>query len=129
MVYKEIDLMDVDRKFSEYSIKHGMNAAFLKYIDEKGVLLKENSMPVEGLRNVKELYKNDDSGVQLSWEPSFAAVAVSGELGYTYGTYDLWDKASDTHSYGTYVSIWRKNAIGQWRFVLDTGNKGLKPIE
>ena len=123
-----IDLVNADRKFSEYSIKHGMNEAFMKYIDKKGVILKENSMPIEGLRNIKELYKDDDSGIQLSWKPSFAAVSVSGELGYTYGTYDLWIKVSDTHTYGTYVSIWRQNAIGQWRFVLDTRKQGLKPI-
>ena len=126
---EELDLKDIDRKFSEYSVKHGVNAAFIKYADEEGVILKENSMPIEGIKNIRELYKGDDSNIQLSWEPSFAAVAISGELGYTYGTFDLWNKATNKHSYGTYVSIWRRNSIGQWRFVLDTGNQGLVPPE
>lgn len=82
-------------------------------------------MPVEGIRNIKEFYKNDDSGVQLSWKPRFASVAASGDLGYTYGTYDLWNKLDNTHTYGTYLSIWKRNALGQWRFVLNSGNKGL----
>lgn len=123
---EELDLMDIDRKFSNYSVKHGMNAAFLKYIDRNGVLLKDNSLPIEGLKNVKELFKEDDSDIQLSWEPQYASVASSGDLGYTYGIYDLWNKSSDTHSYGTYVSIWKRNSLGQWRFVLDSGNQGLQ---
>lgn len=126
---EEIDLKAVDKQFSEYSIKHGLNAAFLKYIHIDGVILKENSMPVEGIRNVRELYKNDDSGIQLSWKPRHVAVARSGDLGYTYGTFDLWKKSSDTHSYGTYVTIWKRNILGQWRFVLDSGNQGLIPLE
>ena len=26
---------------------------------------------------------------------------------------------------GTYVTIWKKDADGNWKFVLDTGNQGL----
>lgn len=129
MQLEEFDLKDIDKQFSDYSIKHGLNAAFLKYIRKDGVILKENSMPIEGIKNVRELYKNADSGIQLSWETRYASVARSGDLGYTYGTFDLWKKSSDTHSYGTYVTIWKRNALGQWRFVLDSGNQGLKPIE
>ena len=129
MQIEEIDLKDIDKEFSDYSIKHGLNAAFLKYIHKDGVILKENSMPVEGIKNVRELYKNDDSGVQLSWKAKHASVASSGDLGYTYGTFDLWKKASNTHSYGTYVTIWKRSVLGQWRFVLDSGNQGLKPTD
>jgi ketosteroid isomerase-like protein len=28
---------------------------------------------------------------------------------------------------GTYVSIWKKDQFGNWKFVLDTGNEGLEP--
>jgi hypothetical protein len=28
---------------------------------------------------------------------------------------------------GTYVSIWKKDENGNWKWVLDTGNPGLEP--
>jgi ketosteroid isomerase-like protein len=53
-------------------------------------------------------------------------MAASGELGYTYGTYQLKDKASDSlMGVGKYATIWIKQADGTWKAILDTGNPGL----
>ncbi|HQB79140.1 MAG TPA: hypothetical protein PLJ52_12430 [Tenuifilaceae bacterium] len=34
-------------------------------------------------------------------------------------------KETEQESQGTYVTIWKQNANGYWRFVLDSGNSGL----
>jgi ketosteroid isomerase-like protein len=34
-------------------------------------------------------------------------------------------KDSASTSKGTYVTIWRKQKDGKWKFVLDTGNQGV----
>jgi ketosteroid isomerase-like protein len=26
---------------------------------------------------------------------------------------------------GTYISVWKKDAAGNWKYVLDSGNKGI----
>ena len=31
----------------------------------------------------------------------------------------------DSIEQGTYVSIWKKDKIGAWKFVLDSGNQGI----
>jgi ketosteroid isomerase-like protein len=31
----------------------------------------------------------------------------------------------DTIIYGTYISIWKKQSDGNWKFVLDSGNEGV----
>jgi ketosteroid isomerase-like protein len=119
------ELMEADREFSELSRMEGMNEAFVTFCHPEGVLLRPNSQPVQGRNQVAELLqKNDDSGFQLTWEPLFASVARSGDLGYTYGTFELMVKATGEVQRGTYVSIWKKTDQG-WRFVLDTGNEGL----
>ncbi len=120
-------LADTDRFYSEMSVKEGMNAAFLDMFDTSGVLLRANHMPIEGRETIRELLMSqNDSTFTLSWEPTFAKMAASGDLGYTYGTYKIIDKTTDSVSgAGTYATIWEKQKNGKWKAILDTGNPGL----
>ena len=62
----------------------------------------------------------------MTWEPRGGSVANSGELGYTYGVYSLKPNNKDTRLYGTYVSVWKKQADGNWKFVLESQNEGIE---
>jgi ketosteroid isomerase-like protein len=118
-------MIEADKAFSAMSVEKGMKNAFLEYIDSNGVLLKPNRYPIIGADAIDYLIQMDDSSYTLEWQPKFGAVAASGELGYTYGLYALKPKAKDTTIYGTYISIWKKQSDGSWKFVLDSGNEGL----
>jgi len=118
-------MMEADRNFSELSAQKGMKNAFLEYIDSNGVLLRSNSLPIVGADAVDYLIQQNDSNYTLTWEPKSGQVAQSGELGYTYGIYTLRPSDKDTAIYGTYVSIWKKQKDGKWKFVLDSGNEGV----
>ena len=61
----------------------------------------------------------------LTWKPTFAEMSRSGDLGYTTGTYESRGKDAQgqpTLRTGRYVSIWKKQADGTWKVVLDTGH-------
>lgn len=120
-------IADADRAYSAISVEKGMNAAFLAMFDSAGVILRANREPVKGYNAIKDLLINQsDSAFILSWEPAYAQVAASGDIGYTYGTYQVTDKATDSISgEGTYVTIWQKQPDGKWKALLDTGNPGL----
>ncbi len=118
-------MMEADRSFSAMSIEKGMKHAFLEYIDSNGVLLKPGRYPILGADAIDYLSQLNDSSYTLEWQPKYGAVAASGELGYTYGLYALKPKGKDTAIYGTYISIWKKQSDGSWKFVLDSGNEGL----
>ena len=117
------ELIAVDNAFSALSKEKGMNYAFLAYVAEDGVMLSPNRMPIVGKTKIKALFQNNDSETEFTWEPLYADVSKSGELGYTYGTYQI--KTEGTIQKGTYVSIWKKDIKGNWKFVLDSGNDGL----
>ena len=121
----KIDLMDADRAFSKLSEEKGMKHAFLEYIDSNGVLLRPAQPPIIGADAVDFLIQQNDTTYTLKWEPKDGTVAKSGELGYTYGIYALMPTSKDTIIYGSYVSVWKKEASGKWKFVLDSGNEGL----
>jgi ketosteroid isomerase-like protein len=119
-------LLKTDREFSAMSAKEGMFNAFLFYIAEDGVILRNNSYPAKGREILKQWYSGkSDTSFILTWEPLFEKLSESGEIGYTYGTHTTTDKLSGKITRGTYVTIWQKQNDGNWRFVLDTGTKGL----
>ena len=82
-------LIQTDLEFSSLSKEKGMNFAFLQYVADDGILLRANSMPIVGKDNIAVLFKGDDSNFTLTWSPLRADLAKSGELGFTYGVYEL----------------------------------------
>jgi len=120
-------ILKADREFSDYSDKNGMKKAFELFGDETMVMLRENSMPVVGKTAFNDLYRDfDDAQMTLVWEPLFADVSQSGDLGYSYGVYTMTSKSDSlTNEKGTYLTVWKKNSDGDWKFVVDTGNEGI----
>lgn len=121
----KLKMMDADRAFSKMSEEKGMKNAFLEYIDSNGVLLRPNQLPLLGADAIDFLIRQNDSSFTLKWEPKGGMVAQSGELGYTYGVYALKPSDKDTMMYGNYVSIWKKQSNGSWKYILDSGNEGI----
>ena len=117
---QEIQQTDID--FSNFSKEHGMRKAFLQYIDDDGILMRDNAMPIVGASAIDYIASRNDSSILLTWEPRGGDVAASGDLGYTYGVYEMKDSANTQK--GTYVTIWKKQPNGKWKFVLDSGNQG-----
>ncbi|MDB5203467.1 MAG: hypothetical protein JWQ27_2876 [Ferruginibacter sp.] len=122
---EKLALLNADKAFSAMSEEKGMKTAFIEFIDSNGVLLRPNMMPIIGAGAIDYLISLNDSSYTLKWQPQHAEVAKSADLGYTYGLYALHPKSVDTVIYGTYVSIWKKQDGGGWKFVLDTGNEGV----
>jgi ketosteroid isomerase-like protein len=126
--FAKMEMMNADRDFSKMCEEKGMKTAFLEYLDSNGVLLRPNHLPIAGADAVDFLIQQNDTDYTMSWEPKNGFIAMSGELGYTYGIYALRPSAKDTVIYGTYVSIWKKEKNGAWKYVLDSGNEGLGDV-
>jgi len=119
-------LLQTDRDFSAMSVREGMFKAFLFYMAEDGVILRNNSFPAKGKENLSARFSGKtDTTFILSWEPQFEKISESGDLGYTYGIHTNTDKITGEITRGTYITIWQKQKDGTWKFVLDTGTQGL----
>jgi ketosteroid isomerase-like protein len=65
-------------------------------------------------------------GFAITWKPSEAVVAASGDLGYTMGTNSITFPDAQgglVSSNGRYVTVWRKEPDGRWRCVVDFWNE------
>lgn len=120
------ELMKADRDFSALSQKEGMHKAFLSFIADSGVILRDNSYPVRGKNELAAIYAGrPDTAFTLTWDPVFERIGSGGDLGYTFGYYKSLVKATGETGRGTYITIWARQPDGSWKFVLDTGTDGL----
>ena len=118
------EILQTDKEFSKLSSREGMKMAFIEYIADDGILLRPDHPPIVGANAIEYLTEINDSAFTLTWQPTFAEVSSSGDLGYSYGIYNL--QLQDTSLQGTYVNIWKKQKDKKWKVVLDTGNEGIR---
>jgi ketosteroid isomerase-like protein len=120
-------LISVDKSFSDFSFKNGFANAFMAFADDNVIKLTNNSYPIIGKKDLVARFSKIAISNQnvLTWTPLKAEIAQSGDLGYTFGNYQFRVKLTsekDTIYYGNYVTIWKKQKDGNWKYVLDGGN-------
>ncbi|WP_188650177.1 YybH family protein [Yeosuana aromativorans] len=114
------EILDTELRFSNMAQKEGMNTAFLAFVADNGVLLRNDKL-IKGKESIKSYMKNSTSK-GLSWKPDFVDVSNSGDLGYTYGkyTYRYQDSlGNDVTSKGIFHTVWKRQPDGSWKFVWD----------
>lgn len=126
-------LLETDLKFAETSRIEGAPEAFREYLAEDALQFPAGSPPVRGNETVYRLMKeNMDPATLLDWKPEEAGVSKAGDLGYTWGTYTVYqvDSISSDRkaaAYGKYVNVWEKQPDGSWKVKIDIGNSSPVP--
>ena len=124
-----MEILKTDMEFSEYSRETSIVKAFLAFADERSVLLRDAGFPLVGKGALEaHMKKRSTDSLIMTWEPIFAEASVAGDLGYSYGTFEicLREKPEEPISNGCYVSIWKRQKNGTWKWVLDAGSQGLE---
>jgi ketosteroid isomerase-like protein len=111
-------LIAAERGFAAASLAKGTRAAFLEFLAEDSILFRPG--PVPGKKWIEE---HPAPPTLLTWEPTFADVAQSGDLGYTTGPWEIRPSGPKDKptAYGHFVSVWKRQADGVWNVVVDLG--------
>lgn len=124
-------LFETDRLFAKMSLEKGAAEAFRMYLAEDAMQLSTGANPVFGRDSIYQGMLEMPEGAILDWEPQDGEVAQSGEMGWTWGNYVFtWkdEQGEEAKSYGKYLNIWEKQEDGQWRVLIDMGNKSPAPL-
>ena len=121
------EIMAIDLAMSDLAVKEGFNKALLAWADDSLVKPEEGKIPIIGKRALEEMWSAKQDTKAISWKPFRAEAARSGEMGYTLGNWTF--VAPDSTFYGFYYTIWKKQADGSWKWVVDGGNNTPKPGE
>lgn len=118
-------LAATEEAFARMALEKGINAAFVEYFADESIIF--NPEPSNG----KQFYLTGekDPGI-LTWKPIFTDVSAAGDMGYNTGPYEYKTAADQPPvAFGYFVSMWRKQADGRWKVVLDLGTRNSQPTE
>ncbi len=118
-------LRQLEEEFMNAAAERG-SAGYMSYYADDAVEVPNGAPIITGKANVaKTMGFLDDKNNHLSWTPVGSDISASGDLGYTYGTFEFRSIGKDgkpTVEHGNYTSIWKKQRDGSWKVVLDIGN-------
>jgi ketosteroid isomerase-like protein len=117
-------VLATDQAFSDLSVYVGQDSAFTMYADTLGI--QTGADFVYGKTAIRAYYNGTPITQVLSWTPTLADVASSNDLAYTAGPYVFIGTSA---SYGQYLSIWKREPTGSWRYIQDGGTfTGSQPV-
>jgi ketosteroid isomerase-like protein len=108
------EVVEAERAFARTAQTDGVNSAFLRYSAPDGIVFQPGPTPVR-----QALAAHPIPPVALKWWPAYAGIAESGDLGFTTGPFVAGEGERQGH--GWYFTIWKRQADGSWRWVLDHG--------
>ncbi|HKP67729.1 MAG TPA: hypothetical protein VJV05_00510 [Pyrinomonadaceae bacterium] len=111
-------IYETERAFEREVAEKGIREAFIKYLSPVGVMFRPE--PVVGRAWWSSRPK---SPAALTWNPIRIVVSENGALAYSVGNSIYKPKGpTDTDEfYGHYLSIWNRQADGQYLAALDVG--------
>jgi ketosteroid isomerase-like protein len=59
---------------------------------------------------------------RLAWHPLEVFAARAGDMGVSRGRWTSTPKAGGKSTSGSYVTVWRRDAKGEWKGLIDIGN-------
>ncbi|OLF73979.1 hypothetical protein AWH62_07465 [Maricaulis sp. W15] len=118
-------ILQADRDFAAMAAEQGASAAFVHWMDaSEGRLIRGTPDPIIGAENIAPLYAPFTGDTLLHWQPSEGFAGSGDDFGVTWGVWSIHsdgDSTSAPVARGTYVTVWRRNADGDWRGLLDMG--------
>jgi len=117
-----LGLADAERAFAKMSVEKGVREAFYNNFAEDGINFQPHPT------NTREAFRKSPAPttpppITLNWAPIYGDVSQAGDLGYTTGPYTVEDHSAEKRPtrHGMYSSVWKKQADGNWKVVLDLG--------
>jgi ketosteroid isomerase-like protein len=118
-------LKQLEGEFMKAAAEKG-SAGYMSYYADDAVEVPNGGPLIQDKVNIaKGMGFLDDKNNSLTWAPVGADISASGDLGYTYGTFEFRSKDKDGKvvvDHGKYTSIWKKQKDRSWKVVLDMGN-------
>ncbi|HCV44132.1 MAG TPA: hypothetical protein DGH68_11660 [Bacteroidetes bacterium] len=111
-------LVKLESEFGKACKSEGTAQAYLGRTDSYTRLHREKLLPVVGVDAIKRYLANELR--VASWSPMGGDVSAAGDIGYSYGSYELAPSHnSDPDEKGYYLHVWKCNKRGEWKLVVD----------
>src|SRR5689334_12720135 len=125
----EATLKNLDAEWSKAAGAKDVDKTASYYSDD-AIVLPPNMAAINGKQGARAMWQGMFSvpGFGGGWKVSKVEVARSADLGYLTGTYELSErdaKGKPMTDRGKYLEVWKKQADGTWKCVVDMFNSDL----
>jgi len=120
----EEEILAADRAFAARASAATSAQAFREFMDaEDGLLFRQGGEPVEGAEAIYQHFGGaaPETG-KLRWEPAEAWASETGDFGASWGrsTFLPNGASAPTRAF-RYLTVWRRDAEGRWKGLMDMG--------
>lgn len=117
-----VEMVETEQAFSKASFDRGTRESFMQFIADDGILFRPKAVLGKQWMIDHPLPPSDKRSL-LAWQPVFAAVSAAGDMGYTTGPWEFKADINDAKpaGYGEFITVWKKQPDGTWRFAVDLG--------
>ena len=117
-------IVKADGDFAAQAARDGTAKAFANWMDAvDGTIYGGGSQPAIGHDAIYQKMGGDAPGPnRLVWHPLEVFAAKAGDMGVSRGRWTSTPKAGGESIAGSYVTVWRRNAKGEWKGLIDIGN-------
>ena len=124
--YAKLQIQQADAAWSKASESKQVDAMVAYYADDATVLAP-NAPMTSGKDAIRKMFGDmfGMPGFSLKWQATKVDVARSGDVGYSVGTYEMvmnGPKGAPMTDHGKYTTVWKKQADGSWKAVVDMFN-------
>ena len=116
------EMIHTEQAFSRMALEKNTRDAFMAFIADDGLLFRPGA--VNGKKwMLDHPAPPSDKRPLLQWQPTWAVMSASGDFGYTTGPWESRPDIKDEKpsAYGHFVTVWKKQRDGSWKFVVDLG--------
>lgn len=119
------DIRAADDDFARAATTLGTGRAFGEYAASNAQIFSTPGEFITGPEAISQSFGPTTDDSKLVWHPVTGEVARSGDLGFTAGYAVFTGKHADGAPqvrYSKYLTVWKKQRDGSWRYVVDGGN-------
>jgi ketosteroid isomerase-like protein len=118
------EIAATENAFSAMAQEKGLLAAFEHFAAPDVAFVDTDPRQWRGLDAVRRRLGDTPANLKITWSPLFVDVSEDGTLGYDYGRYEVrrpGGEGKETTAGGFFLTIWKRQPDGSWRYVMDNG--------
>ncbi len=113
------EILELESMFGA-ALRENVRSGYLGAVGANARLHRVNTYPILGKKAIDDYFANRKVAA-VAWKGIDGGVAASGELGYSYGRYELehQDDAGKRTEKGYFTHVWKRDGSGEWKLVAD----------
>jgi ketosteroid isomerase-like protein len=116
-------MIETEKAFAQTSLDKGTKNAFVEFLSKDAIVFDKGNAV-----NGQEYWQKSDFKNLLTWQPTFAEIAISEELGYTVGNLQVRNLTGEglpvsdkPTAHGSFFTLWKKQPDDTWKVAFDFG--------